>query len=479
MSTLQPEATDWQQDDLLPLCTPEEFRRRFGPQADPGDETGPAGLPPAVVEQAARIIRQVREAGDRALLELTEKFDGVRLDRLFITKEETAAAWDLLPAADKAALQTAAARIEEYHRRSRPRSWMEPAPDGGWWGQMMRPVARAGIYVPGGRHPYPSTVIMAGIPARVAGVPEVVLATPPRPDGTVDPLILGAAHLVGARLVVKVGGAQAIAALAYGTASVPRCDLVVGPGNAYVTAAKALVYGQVGIDGLMGPSEIAVVADDTADPAWVAADLAAQGEHGPDSVVVLLTTSSRLVTAVRDQLRKKLARLEEEGSPDAEVLAQSLARGAAVVNGDLAQGVDLANAMGPEHLHLYVDKPWDLLPLVQHAGAVYLGPWAPVAFGDYAAGPNHILPTGGTARYAAGLTVATFLRAGSVFAGSATALAAAGEAAAHLARREGLRAHADSLTARLSALVPEGDSGTGPGRDAGEATGKGRGGGEG
>lgn len=314
----------------------------------------------------------------------------------------------------------------------------------------MRPVARAGIYVPGGRHPYPSTVLMAGIPARVAGVSEVVLATPPRPDGTVDPLILGAAHLVGAQRVVKVGGAQAIAALAYGTASVPRCDLVVGPGNAYVTAAKSLVYGQVGIDGLMGPSEIAVIADHTADLGWVAADLAAQGEHGPDSVVVLLATSGDLITAVRRRLQEELAR---RGSGPAGVLAQSLARGAAVVIDNLDQGVDLANAMGPEHLHIYVDKPWELLPAVQHAGAVYLGPWAPVAFGDYAAGPNHILPTGGTARYAAGLTVATFLRAGSVFAGSPAALTAAGGAAAHLAQREGLQAHADSLTARLTALA--------------------------
>lgn len=428
---------------VLPRYTPHQFVTRFL-----GRDVERHPVSRAVLAAAAEIVERVRTEGDTALRELTERYDGARLDTIGLGPETLEAAWDLLDRPARGALSAAADQIEAFHRRSLPRGWLEPAAQGGWWGQVFRPLQRVGVYVPGGRHPYPSTALMAGIPARVAGVPEIIVATPPRPDGTVDPHILAAAHLIGARRVIRAGGAQAVAAMAFGTRAVPRCDKIVGPGNPYVTAAKQLIFGYASVEGLMGPTELLVVADATADPAWVAADLLAQAEHGPDSPAWLFTDDARLLEAVREEAARQAA-----ASQAREVLVQALAaRGAAVVVTDLPEALVLANRVAPEHLHLYVADPWALLPQVEHAGTVYLGPWAPAALGDYAAGPSHVLPTGGTARFFSGLGVLDFQRAGAVYAGSPEAFGRLAGPARLLARQEGLTGHAASLEIRARAL---------------------------
>ncbi|MHB9059342.1 MAG: histidinol dehydrogenase, partial [Bacillota bacterium] len=338
-------------------------------------------------EMAVReIIRTVREDGDAALVEYATRFDGVRLDQdeLALTASEVAAGAAACPPEVEAALMAAAENIEAFHRRQRPSSWWEQPIEGGGLlrGQVVRPLDSVGLYVPGGTAAYPSTVLMGAIPARVAGVRRVVICTPPTPTGSVSAPVLAAARLCGISEVYRVGGAQAVAALAYGTRIVPRVDKIVGPGNAYVTAAKRLVSGDVGIDLLAGPSEILIIADDRANPAHLAADLLAQAEHDPLAVPVLMCPSSAILDQTAAELERQGGRL-----PRRDITERSLTnRGALVLVGDLDEAVELAADFAPEHLELQVADPYALLPAVRNAGSVFLGPWTTEAFGDYAAG---------------------------------------------------------------------------------------------
>lgn len=405
--------------------------------------------PPEVEEAVAGILAEVRNGGDLALCGLTERFDRVRLapEALEVSSQEREAARSRVDAAVLAALRTARDRIEAYHRRQLPHGFRFEEASGNILGQAVRPLRRVGIYVPGGRASYPSSVLMGAVPARLAGVREVVMCTPPGPGGAVDPAVLAAADVAGVDRVFRVGGAQAVAALAYGTETVPRVDKIVGPGNIYVTVAKRQVFGTVAIDGLHGPSEVAVVADDSADPAWVAADLLAQAEHDPLAAAVLLTPSENLAARVGEELERQLA-----AASRADIARRSLAeQGALVITSSLAEAVDLANSLAPEHLQLEVADPLAWLERVDCAGAVFLGHFAPVPAGDYAAGTNHVLPTGGTARFFSGLGVHDFVRTFGYFYGTAAGLADWGPASRVLAEREGLAGHAAAVKMRLRA----------------------------
>ena len=400
---------------------------------------------PEIRAAAEAIVDDVRRRGDEALLEYTRRFDAPHLtrDELVLPPDAPARALEALPAPLREALERAAARIAAYHRRFVPGdvAWTDEA--GNRLGRLVRPLDRVGIYVPGGRAAYPSTVLMTAIPARLVGVGEIVLATPPRPDGSIPAVVLAAAALAGVRRVVRAGGAQAVAALAYGTERVPAVDKIVGPGNAYVTAAKAAVAHRVGIDALAGPSEIVIVADDAADPRWVAADLLAQAEHDPLAVVGCLSPDGALLDAVAEELRRQLA-----ATPRAAVAAAAVERGFLVATASLAEAVELANRLAPEHLSLQVRDPEAWLGRVRAAGAVFLGPFAPVAAGDYAAGTNHVLPTGGAARHQTALGPEAFVRCIPFFAGSPDGVAAWAPAARTLAEAEGLPAHAASIRLR-------------------------------
>jgi len=405
----------------------------------------PDTVAPEVSRQVDEILAAVRARGDAALLEYAARFDGYRGDAAGLRL--TDADWRAdrqVSEETRAALAYAAARIERYHKEAAPRSWRMSDEHGSVLGQEVRPLARVGIYTPGGRAAYPSTVLMTAIPARVAGVPEIVLVTPPGPDGLVNPVVLAAARIGGVTEAYRVGGAQAIAALAYGTATIRRVDKIVGPGNAYVALAKQRVFGRVGIDMVAGPSEVVVVADGAATAAWVAADLLAQAEHDPLARAILITDAAPLLDAVAAAVEAQLATL-----PRREIARASLAaNGALVLAVDLAQAVELANALAPEHLELQAD-PERLLPHVRHAGAIFLGRFTPEVIGDYVAGPNHVLPTAGTARFSSPLGPEDFVKRSSVIGYSARGLAAALPAVRALARAEGLHAHGAAADIRL------------------------------
>ena len=389
----------------------------------------------------AEICGRVAAEGDAALREYGAQFDGWAPgpgEAFEIANHELAAAADRIPAADRSALEFAAKRIRDFHSRQ------VQAATSGSPGLMLlsRPVRRAGLYAPGGRAPYPSTVLMTAIPARVAGVPEVVLATPPRADGSVPAAILAAAHIAGVDTVYRVGGAQAIAALAYGTASIPRVDVVAGPGNIYVTLAKREVFGAVGVDGIAGPTEVMVIADANARADFVAADLAAQLEHDPLAWGVLVTDSQALADRVEEELENLLLGLER-----AEIIRAATC--CVIVADDLEQAVHLANDFAPEHLLIVTDDAAHLATQVENAGAVFVGPYATVPLGDYAAGPNHTLPTSGAARFASPLGVHTFLKRTSVLSLNRGDLEMMREASVRLAAMEGLSAHAHAVEVRL------------------------------
>jgi histidinol dehydrogenase len=405
-------------------------------------ETGAIGEQQAKV---AAILERVRLEGDAALLELTERFDGVRPDPLRIPVERLEQAWTSTPPPLRAALELAQQRIESFHRQQRPIDLAMTGPHGEFLGRRWRPVQRAGLYVPGGRASYPSTVLMNAVPARVAGVERIVIVTPPGPDGEPNATVLAAAHLAGVTEVYRVGGAQAIAALAYGTASIPRVDVISGPGNLWVTLAKKAVYGQVGIDALAGPSEVLVIADHTAKVDQVAADLMAQAEHDPLAAAILLTTSGALAAALPAAVEAQLVH-----HPRAAIVRQALTDwGLIVVCSDLNQAAALSDRFAPEHLELLVEEPEALAERIQHAGAIFLGPHTPEAVGDYLAGPNHTLPTSGTARFSGALSVETFLRHTSLIRFNPEALQATGAAVLELAASEGLHSHAESVRRRL------------------------------
>jgi histidinol dehydrogenase len=400
-------------------------------------------------EETARveaILSQVQEQGDQALLELTERFDGVRPDPLRIPPERLAAAWEATAPALQEALRLAHQRILAFHEQQRPADLAVTGPHGERLGRRWRPVERAGLYVPGGRASYPSTVLMNAVPARVAGVERLVMVTPPGPSGEPNATVLAAAHLAGVEEVYRVGGAQAIGALAYGTETIPAVDVISGPGNLYVTLAKKAVYGRVAIDSLAGPSEVLVIADHTARADQVAADLLAQAEHDPLAAAILLTTSEALAAAVPAALEAQL-----QGHPRAEITRTALNDwGLIVVCESLSQAARLSDCFAPEHLELLVEDPESLAEQIQHAGAIFLGPYSPEAVGDYLAGPNHTLPTSGTARFAGALSVETFLRHTSLIQFNQAALEATGAAVITLAESEGLHSHAESVRRRLT-----------------------------
>jgi len=393
------------------------------------------------------IIAQVRQGGDAALRALSKEFDRVDVEELRIPQQEIDAAYNEVDAAFLAAIREAAANIRAFHEKQKRVSWMDAQPDGTVLGQVIRPLRRIGIYVPGGKAAYPSSVLMNAIPAQVAGVPEIVMVTPPATAGEagVNPYILVAAAEVGIREIYRVGGAQAVAALAYGTESIAPVDKIVGPGNIYVALAKRYVYGTVAIDSIAGPSEIVVLADETAEPAYVAADLLSQAEHDEMASAVLVTTSAQLAEQVRREVERQL-----EALPRKAIAAQSIRDyGAILTVASLAEGIDVVNRLAPEHLELMIADPWTHLGRIENAGAIFLGPYSSEPVGDYFAGPNHILPTNGTARFSSPLSVDDFVKKSSVIAYSKEALLANGGKIVALAQHEGLQAHANAIQVRL------------------------------
>lgn len=397
------------------------------------------------------ILERVRSDGDQAVRDLTEQFDGVRLppDGLTVSRAEITAAYALVSVDLLPALTAAIGNVRSYHERQMRNSWFEATADGSILGQRFGPLQRVGLYVPGGTAAYPSSVLMNAIPAQVAGVPELVICTPPLPDGSVNPSVLVAADQLGILTIYKAGGAQAVAAMAFGTETLAAVDKIVGPGNIYVTAAKRLVYGYVDIDMLAGPSEIMILADSFADPSFLAADLLSQAEHDRLAQAVLVTPARELVEPIQDELRRQLAAL-----PRADQAGAALEEfGRIVLVADLAEAVNIANCFAPEHLELMVADPWALLGQVRHAGAIFLGPFSPEPIGDYAGGPSHVLPTGGTARFASGLTVDSFRKSTSIIAISPAGLDRLAATAVTLATSEGLAAHAKSVQMRSDSGV--------------------------
>jgi len=395
----------------------------------------------------ATILQRVAAEGDRALIEYTSTFDHVDLtpETLRIKGDELDAAYQQVSKELLDAIRLAKQQIEAFHRQRVPKSWVQFGEDGIVLGKRYTAVDSAGLYVPGGRAAYPSTVLMNAVPAQVAGVKRIVMVTPPGQGKGVSPAVLVAAQEAGIQEIYRVGGAQAIAALAYGTETIPRVDVITGPGNLYVMLAKKQVYGRVGIDSLAGPSEVLIIADEYAHPVHIAADLLAQAEHDPLAAAILLTPSLHLaqavVAAVNDQLTDHPRRLLTE---------KAIAHyGLIGIVESLEQAIDLSNSFAPEHLELEVDDPWSLVERVRHAGAIFLGYATPEAVGDYLAGPNHTLPTCGSARYASALGVETFLKHSSIIQYTPAALLKQGGAVITLAETEGLISHRDSVRLRL------------------------------
>ena len=409
--------------------------------------SGRGGEPDAGQRDAvADILAQVKCRGDAAVFEYTERFDGVKLEALKIAEAEFDAAERRVPEDLKAAMRLSAARIRAFYGHQPQEGFLRQT-DGGLLGQLVRPLERVGVYVPGGSAPLFSTLLMCAVPAQVAGVPELVVTTPPRKDGSVAPEILVAARLLGIAEVYRIGGAQAVAALAYGTETIPRVDKIVGPGNAYVVLAKQLVFGAVGIEALPGPTETLVLADEMADPEHVAADLLAQAEHA-FAQPVLVTTAEGLLTRVQSELEQQLQTLPTQAAARDSLTTRAYA----VVVDSLAEGLEVANLYAPEHLCLLVQDPWAAVPEVKNAGGIFLGAPSMEALGDYAAGPSHVMPTGGTARYASALNVRDFQKVIPVVNIGAATLREIGPAAARLARAEGLHAHARAIEARLEPI---------------------------
>lgn len=400
---------------------------------------------PELLAGVARIVHDVSVRGDEAVCDYTKQFDGCELTAasLEVTDTEKKEALARVDGRDRDVLELAARRIEKYHLHQVASGYILQDESGVKIGQRLLPLQRAGIYAPGGKAFYPSTLLMAAIPARIAGVKEILLVSPVK-DGRLNPLIAQAADVAGVHRIFKIGGAQAIAALAYGTPSIPRVDKIVGPGNAYVAAAKKLVFGQVAIDMIAGPSEVVVIADQSAHPSFAAADLLAQAEHDEMAASVLLTPFPELAQKVADEVKKQLETL-----PKKDIIAKSLARyGAIIITADIDQAVQLANLFAPEHLELMVGNPEVLLEKIHNAGSVFLGSYTPEALGDYTAGANHILPTEGTARFSSPLGVYDFYKRMSVLSFSQEAFEKLSAATRRFAEMEGLDAHANSVRVR-------------------------------
>lgn len=406
------------------------------------------------IEQQATIVREiittVRRRGDSALLEYTEEFDKqvVALENLKVSGSEIDAAYQQISPNLLQAIKLAATKIEAFHRQRIPQSWVQFAEDNVVLGRRYTPVDKAGLYVPGGRASYPSTVLMNAIPAKVAQVPQIVMVTPPSQGGKINPAVLVAASEAGVTEIYRVGGAQAVAALAYGTETIPRVDVITGPGNIYVTLAKKEVYGRVGIDSLAGPSEVLIIADKEANPTHIAVDLLAQAEHDPMAAAILITDDTNLALEVQKEVSQQL-----ENHPRKTLTEKAIAHyGVIIIAENLAQAAELSNIFAPEHLELEVASPWELVEKIRHAGAIFLGNSTPEAVGDYLAGPNHTLPTSGAARYASALGVETFMKYSSLIEYSPMALQKVGDAIIDLATAEGLPSHADSVKYRCKNL---------------------------
>ncbi len=399
------------------------------------------GEPLTPAQVVERIIAQVRERGDDALRDLALRLDGARLEELRVPPQDIAKARDVAPPDVVDALASAAARVAGFHKQSLRQSWFDF--DRGY-GELMNPVERVGVYVPGGTALYPSTLLMGVIPARVAGVSEVIVCTPTRGDDHPHPALLAAAHLAGVDGVYRIGGAQAVAAMAYGTESVPRVDLICGPGNLFVTLAKKQVYGDVGIDGLYGPTETMVIADESANPTLCAVDLLAQAEHDELAKPVLATTSERLAAAVQAEVESRLVRLDRSAIAAASVNEQ----GCVAILDTVKDALVLANAFAPEHVCLMVEDAWTHVGRIRHAGAVFVGEMSHEVLGDYVAGPSHIMPTAGTARFNSGVGVHTFVKTSPILALDDATAARISGAASTIARVEGLTAHAEAAEVR-------------------------------
>ncbi len=389
-----------------------------------------------------RIIGDVRKKGDKALLDYTEKLDGVRLDSLAVDGQEIAAAYDMTDKKLISALEYAAKRIRDFHVACGHKAGLIPI--GKHLKQQILPLQRVGLYVPGGSVAYPSTVLMMAVPAKVAGVEEIVMVSPPSKDGSIAAPTLAAANIAGVNNIFKVGGAQAIAALAFGTQSISRVDKICGPGNIFVTLAKKMVYGTVALDGLEGPSEIIILADEKADHVLCAADLLAQAEHDPLASVVLITASADLVNQVDREIEIELAKLNQRSSARA-----AIERGMLVLVDDMVQAMELVNLFAPEHLSIMASNASALVPKIRNAGCIFVGEHSPVGLGDYVAGPSHVLPTGGSARFDSPLGVADFLKVSNIIALDEPLMRELGQVAVEIAKAEGLDAHARAVEERL------------------------------
>lgn len=421
----------------------EALFRRLAERGNPADGNGQD-----VENQVRAILADVRERGDQALIERTRQFDAPDMELpLVVPQEELARAAASISGEERNVIVEAASHIRTFHEAQKDKSWFITRDDGSILGQKIEPVDRAGLYVPGGKGgntPLISSMLMGAIPAQVAGVKEIAVVTPPRADGTLNPYMLAAAYLLDINEVYRVGGPWSIAALAYGTKEIRPVDVIAGPGNIFVTTAKKLVQGKVGIDMIAGPSEILVLADESANPDWVAADMLSQAEHDALASAICITDNEALAHAVIAELERQSATL-----PRADIVRKSLADWSAVVLvPDMDAAIALANRVAPEHLEVLMREPWSVLPRIRHAGAVFLGPYAPEPLGDYFAGPNHVLPTLGTARFSSALSVQTFCKRTSIIAASPAFAAANADAVARLARMEQLEAHARSMECR-------------------------------
>ncbi|WP_340020745.1 histidinol dehydrogenase [Paenibacillus sp. FSL K6-1096] len=403
------------------------------------------------------IVAAIKQEGDAALLRYTERFDGVTLTpaQLRVTQEELEEAYSRVEASFVTAIRAAADNIRAFHTRQKRNSWMDLQPDGTILGQIIRPLKRVGVYVPGGKAAYPSSVLMNVIPAQIAGVPEIVMVTPPSTGGRegIDPYILVAAAEAGVHEIYRIGGAQAVAALAFGTESIVPVDKICGPGNIFVALAKREVYGAVDIDSIAGPSEIVVLADDTAEAAYIAADLLSQAEHDEMASAILVTPSQRLAEAVAAEVERQLQALPRE--PIARASVENY--GAIIVVDSLAEGISVVNRLAPEHLEIVAADPMGLAGAIENAGAIFLGPYSSEPVGDYFAGPNHIIPTNGTARFSSPVDVDDFIKKSSLIYYSKEALLRDGAAIMELARREGLEGHARAIELRLMNEAKGGD----------------------
>ncbi|WP_100400201.1 histidinol dehydrogenase [Bacillus sp. FJAT-44742] len=410
---------------------------------DTGNETQQASVD--------NILAQVREEGDQALKKLTEQFDGAALENLLVTKEEMDDAYNEVEDEVLEALRQAALNIREFHERQTRQSWMVTKEDGTMLGQKIIPLDSVGVYVPGGKASYPSTIMMNVIPAQVAGVENIVMTSPPDKNGNLTPAVLVTAAELGVKTIVKAGGAQAVAALAYGTETVPKVDKIVGPGNIFVALAKRAVFGQVDIDMIAGPSEVVVLADERARPEYIAADLLSQAEHDEMASAVLVTPSETLAQMTASEIERQVKELPRKDIAEASIKDY----GAIYLTENMEEAIEAVNKLAPEHLEILTLNPHDQLGKIKHAGAIFLGPYSPEPVGDYFAGPNHVLPTNGTARFSSPLNVDDFTKKSSIISYSKEAFHRDASHITALARLEGLEAHARSIDIRMEGKKSE------------------------